>query len=210
MDTLDKLRLLRLESWELKKLIWQQSFLTPSWWFIGITIIIAYAVWWKFTDKKRIIELLLFGSFIAVTRVIFDDWGITSGRWTYTIDLVPLGISLFLNDLTIVPLGHMLAYQYSPTWSRYLILVTLTQGIISFAFLPLLAAIGILNIYNWKYSDTFLFMLITTIIMRAIILFGLRLQQNSRLEDSGDIPAGLIHQPAMKPLDRRNDSSDKD
>lgn len=179
-DILERLHQSRLETWEIKNLLWQQNFLTVKWWFIAIIIAISYAIWWKFTDKRRIIELLLFGSFIAVSRVIFDDWGVSSGRWTYVIDLVPLGISLFLNDLTIIPLGYMLAYQYSPKWPTYLVTIIILQSAISFGFLPLLSRMGILVLHNWSVSYTFAFMIVTAIIMRAIMLFGLNLQKTSR------------------------------
>lgn len=160
MDILDRLHQLRLATWELKTFLWQQNFLSAKWWFVAIVIAVSYAVWWKFSDKRRIIELLLFGSFIAVCRVIFDDWGISSGRWTYVVDLVPLGISLFLNDLTIVPLSYMLAYQHSPTWSRYLVTIFILQSAISFGFLPLLSRMGILVINNWHVGYTFIFMMV--------------------------------------------------
>lgn len=198
MDNLDHLRLLRIESWQIKELLWQQGFLTFNWWFIAITIAIAYIVWWKLADKKRIIELLLFGSFIAVTRVIFDVWGITSGRWTYVIDLVPLGISLFLNDLTIIPLILMLVYQFYPAWSKFLLSLLAVQSAFSFALLPLLSYLGILVIYNWHYAYTFIFMIITATIMKAIMALGHNVQRNAAHEYSGT-SAGMIPQPALKP-----------
>lgn len=201
MDIIEELHRLRIETWEVKTVLWQQSFLTPKWWFIAIVIAVSYAIWWKFADKRRIIELLLFGSFIAVARVIFDDWGITSGRWTYVIDLVPLGISLFLNDLTIVPLSYMLAYQYSPTWSKFLIRIVILQSAISFAFLPLLSTMGILVIHNWHVGYTFIIMVITATIMRAIMLFGLNLQKRTR-QSSERSSVGMIPQPAFKPNDK--------
>ncbi|MEG6585325.1 CBO0543 family protein [Dendrosporobacter sp. 1207_IL3150] len=200
IDVLERLHNSRLVTWELKTFLWQQNFLTAKWWFIAIIIAISYAIWWKFTDKKRIIELLLFGSFIAVCRVIFDDWGINSGRWTYVIDIVPLGVSLFLNDLTIVPLSYMLAYQYSPSWSRFLVTTVILQSAISFAFLPLLSRLGILIIHNWHVGYTFIFMMVVSITMRTIILLGLNLQRNSRLQYSESISYELIPQPAMKPV----------
>lgn len=210
MDILEQLRQSRLVTYELKTFIWQQNFLTAKWWFIAIVIAVSYAVWWKLTDKRRIIELLLFGSFIAVSRVIFDDWGISSGRWTYIIDLVPLGISLFLNDLTIVPLSYMLAYQYSPTWSRYLILIVIVQSAISYAFLPLLSRMGILVIHNWSVTYTFAFMMVTATIMRAIMLIGLNVQRTARLEYPESTTFEPIPQPAMKPLNESKDNNDNE
>lgn len=205
MNMLEALHASRAETWSIKTALWQQAFLGPNWWFVTITITVSYAIWWKFVDKKRVIEILLFGSFIAVSRVIFDDWGTSSVRWTYIIDLLPVGISLFLNDLTIVPLAYMLAYQYSPTWKRYFVTIFILQGISSFAFLPLLIRLGILNIINWHIGYTFVFMIITATIMRAIMLFGLSVQKSTRLEYTGNTTE-LIPQPAMKPLDKEDEN----
>ena len=209
MDITEKLQQLRIETWEIRSLLWQESFLTSRWWFIAVTIAVSYAVWWKLSDKRRIMEFLLFGSFIAVARVIFDDWGISSGRWTYFTDLIPTGYSLFLNDLTIVPLAFMLVYQYSYsyTWTKYLALSAIVQGAVAFAFLPLLIKLGILKLYNWHVAYSFLFMMITATVMRAIMLFGLTLQWNARLKYSGQISSELVPQPAMKPLEKDDDTN---
>lgn len=200
MDILEKLHQSRLITYDLKTTLWQQYLFTLNWWFIAIVIALSYAIWWKFTDKRRIIELLLFGSFIAVCRVIFDDWGISSGRWTYVIDLVPLGLSLFLNDLTIIPLSYMLAYQYSQTWSSYLVTIVVLQSAISFAFLPILSRMGILIIHNWSLTYTFAFMIVTAVAMRGILMIGLNLQKSRRLDHTDNPSREAMPQPAMKPL----------
>ncbi|CQR71718.1 hypothetical protein SOV_05200 [Sporomusa ovata DSM 2662] len=204
MNILEALHASRAETWNIKTALWQQAFLGPNWWFIAIIIAVSYAIWWKFIDKKRVIEILLFGSFIAVSRVIFDNWGTSTVKWTYVIDLLPIGISLFLNDLTIVPLAYMLAYQYSPTWKKYLVTIFIIQGITSFAFLPLLIRMGILSIINWHVGYSFIFMIITATIMRAILLFGLSIQKSTRLEYTGNTTE-FIPQPAMKPFDKEGE-----
>ncbi len=202
MDVIETLRQLRLETWAIKTQLWQQSFLTLKWWFIVAAIVAAYAIWWKLADKRRIIELLLYGSFIAVTRVIFDDWGISSGRWTYIIDLVPIGQSLFLNDLTIVPLSLMLVYQYSSDWRTFVILAVIVQGVTSFLLWPLLIAIGILKLHAWQLYQSYIFIVLAAIIMRAVLIVGLNVQRKSRTV-GGETGANLlVPEPAMKPLEK--------
>lgn len=205
MDSYALLHQLRLQASDIKDQLWIQNFLTPQWWFVAITIVVSYVIWWKLLDKRRAIEILLFGSYIAVSRVIFDDWGISSGRWTYTFDLLPMGYSLFLNDLTVVPLFLMLVYQYSPDWKTFLVWLLVVQGITSFALLPLFSYMGILKIYNWTYYGSFIFMLITATVMRAIMLFGLSLQKESRINDPVSSSSTLVSQPAMKPMETHDD-----
>lgn len=208
MDILYLLRESRLQTWELKHQLWQQGFLTFNWWFIAITIAVSYAIWWKYTDKRRIIELLLYGSFVAVTRVLFDAWGITSGRWTYTLDLVPGGISLFLNDLTIVPLFLMLAYQYSPNWKTFFVWLIVVEGLVAFALLPLLSYLGILKLHAWRYYGSFIYVVTAASIMRAIMLFGLNLQEKSRAKAPKPSSTTLVAEPALKLLHNPKDDNE--
>ncbi|AIF54126.1 CBO0543 family protein [Pelosinus sp. UFO1] len=208
MDSFTLIRQLRLQASDIKDQLWMQNFLTAHWWLIAITIAASYIIWWKFVDKRRVIEILLFGSYIAVCRLIFDNWGISSGRWTYTFDLLPIGYSLFLNDLTVVPLFLMLVYQYSLDWKTFLVWLLIVQGIFSFALLPLLTYLGILKIYNWTYYGSFIFMLVTAIVMRAIMIFGLSLQKESRVNHPVPSPSTLVSQPAMKPMETNDDGKE--
>lgn len=208
MDIVEVLRQLRLEAWQIKTQLWQQSFHTPQWWFIVVAIAISYAVWWKLADKRRIVETLLYGSFIAVARIILDNWGILSGRWTYLTDLFPLGYSLFLNDLTVVPLFLMLVYQYSPDWKSFLGWLAAVQGAISFLFWPLLSALGILKLHDWQLYKSFIFMIFIAVIMRAIMLAGLSIQREARKRGPQTGPATLVAEPAMKPADQGDDEEE--
>lgn len=208
MDSYALLHQLRLQASDIKDQLWMQNFLTAHWWLVAITIVASYVIWWKFVDKRRVIEILLFGSYIAVSRVIFDDWGISSGRWTYIFDLLPVGYSLFLNDLTVVPLFLMLVYQYSPDWKTFIVWLLVVQGITSFVLLPLLSYLGILKLYNWTYYGSFIFMLVTAIVMRAIMIFGLSLQKESRVNHPEQSPSTLVLQPAMKPIETNDDEKE--
>jgi hypothetical protein len=213
MDMIENLRRLRIETWNIKALLWQQNFLAFEWWFIVVAIMAAYFIWWKLTDKRRIIELLLYGSFIAVVRVIFDDWGISSGRWTYVIDLVPIGQSLFLNDLTIIPLSMMLIYQYSANWRTFVVWLAIVQGATSFLLWPLLITLGILKLHDWQLYYSYIFVVATAIIMRAILIVGLNLQRKSRMSGDKTGTYLLVPEPALKPLakhGRHNDDASRD
>lgn len=209
MDTLALLRHLRIQIWDIKMQLWQASFLSFNWWFIAVTVEASYAIWWKLLDKRRVFELLVFGSFVAAARIIFDDWGISSGRWTYVIDLFPVGYSLFLNDLTVVPLAMMLVYQYSPDWKAFIFRLAAVEGAIAFGFLPLLSYLGILHLHAWSYFGSYIFMIITATVMRAIMLFGLAVERTSRAEHPEGLSVMLVPEPAMKPADPEEDEQDE-
>lgn len=152
---------------------------TTRWWFVIAIIAIAYVIWWKYVDKSRLSQILLFGSFIAVFRVIMDDAGAsqTLSLWVYSVKPLPLGHALFLNDLTLVPLGFMLVYQYCQTWKNFILWSIIAETGFSFLFLPLLVSLDILRMYNWQYHFTFVIMITVAAIMRAILFIVLKLRK---------------------------------
>lgn len=134
MDIIGMIHQTRLDLWGYQITEWRMHIFTTRWWFVIALITISYTLWWKFVDKSRLTQILLFGSFIAVFRVIMDDTGASLALWVYSVKPVPLGHALFLNDLTIVPLGFMLVYQYCPTWKKFLFWSIIAETGYSFFF----------------------------------------------------------------------------
>lgn len=50
-----------------------QFFLSPSWIFLLILILFSYGLFIYLVDKKRIIEILLCGSLVAVSFAVYDS-----------------------------------------------------------------------------------------------------------------------------------------
>ncbi|WP_371371433.1 CBO0543 family protein [Sporomusa aerivorans] len=206
MDIIGMIHQTRLDLWGYQITEWRMHIFTTRWWFVIALITISYTLWWKFVDKSRLTQILLFGSFIAVFRVIMDDTGASLALWVYSVKPVPLGHALFLNDLTIVPLGFMLVYQYCPTWKKFLFWSIIAETGYSFFLLPLLVHLDILRLYDWQYYYTFFIMIVVVTVMRAILLTVLKVEQHGSMPPQ----ARTILQPAMKhlDLDRENDNSD--
>lgn len=205
MDIIDMIHQLRVELWVFYLTDWHMHLFSVRWWFVIASIAIAYALWWKYADKHRLTQILLYGSFIAVFRVIMDDAGASIGLWVYSIKPLPLGHALFLNDLTIVPLGFMLVYQYCHSWQKFFFWTVIAEAIYSFVFLPILVKFDILRLYNWQYYYTFFIMLAVASIMRAILLTILKIEQKYMPEERSSSFPPLI-QPAMKPLDKESNN----
>jgi len=200
VDLIELIHQTRLELWFYQLTEWRINLFTIRWWMIIPGIAAAYTIWWKYVDKDRLSQILLFGSFIAVFRVIMDDAGASAALWVYTVKPLPLGHALFLNDLTIVPLGFMLVYQYCHSWKTFFLWSVITEAGYSFILLPVLTYFDILRIYNWQYSYTFFIMLAVVSIMRAIILTVLRIERSSKYTYSPAPFPSSVH-PAMKPLE---------
>lgn len=200
MDLIDLIHQTRLELWSYQLTEWRINLFTIRWWMVIAGIAVAYTIWWKYVDKHRLSQILLFGSFIAVFRVIMDDAGASAALWVYTVKPLPLGHALFLNDLTIAPLGFMLVYQYCHSWKTFFLWSVIAEAGYSFILLPVLTYFDILRIYNWQYSYTFFIMLAAVSIMRAILLTVLKIERPNKYSYSpAPLPSSV--QPAMKPLE---------
>jgi hypothetical protein len=202
MDTPTMIHQLRLQLWDLVYSQWKDQLFSARWWFIVAVITVSYALWWKYVEKRRLHEILLFGCFIAVSRTVMEDAGVSAGFWSFDVRVVPLGISLFLNDLTVVPLTFMLVYQHSSSWRQFLIWTVIAEGLIAFVFHPLLSVLSIYREWNWSNFYTFLIMLFIAVLSRAVLLGVLQTVQKYQPERVSTPYATLTPQPAMKPLER--------
>ncbi|MBC9784064.1 hypothetical protein H1S01_05995 [Heliobacterium chlorum] len=206
MHYTDLIRDLRLQLWGIIYPQWRADLFSVRWWFIASIIAICYAIWWKYVDKHRLSNILLFGSFIAVSRIIMDDFGASVGGFVYTIRLIPLGHALFLNDLTVFPLAFMLVYQYCSTWKSFLVWSVIADAVLCFAFLPLLSSLEILQLYTWRYYYTFLIILGIAIVMRAIMLTVLWFEEQDGTLERSELPSTILAQPARRHQFSKSDS----
>jgi hypothetical protein len=96
VDTPSMIHQLRLQLWDLLYAQWKEQLFSVQWWFVAALMVISYTLWWKYVEKRRLVEILLFGSFIAVSRTVMEDAGVSAGFWSFDVRLVPLGSVYFL------------------------------------------------------------------------------------------------------------------
>lgn len=178
MDTANMIQQLKVTLWNLTYMQWKTKVLfSNQWWAIIATIAIVYAIWWKLVDKKRLSQLLLFGSLVSVGRILFDIVGSEMVLWSYNVRESPFVPSPFLHNLTISPLVYMLLYQYTSTWTSYLIWNTVITGVYSFIVLPILVALKMLTLYNWNYWYAFVVVFSITSLSRLVLVGVLNLEK---------------------------------
>lgn len=208
MDTDYAIYQLRSELWQVLLADWKSDMATVKYWGMVGFIVITYAVWYLLTDKRRLVDLLLYGSLIAVMRELLDLFGVTSGLWIYKIRILPLSPSVLLMDWTIVPLIYMLVQQYSPNWRQFFVWNTLGTGMIAGVILPVLSALDILQLMRWNYMYAFIGMYVSATLARAA--FHLVVQvQNAACEGKISQLETTLMQPAFKPLDKSGSEDDE-
>lgn len=209
MDTLTMIYQLKVSLWNLTYSYWKtETLFSIKWWVLIAMNAISYAVWWKIVDKGRLNQLLLFGSFVAVGRILMDIIGTNTNLWSYDIREIPFFPSPFIHDFTITPLALMIVYQYSPSWKKFLAWTAVVSGVITFVLFPIFMAFNYLKYYNWNHIYSFILIILLAALSRVVVLGVLRMEQQYQCSKTSS-SAGLTCQPAMKPLGKENKHKDE-
>ncbi len=172
---------LRLELWGLTLTRYlNEELFSYQWWGIVALLLVSYTIWWRLVDRTRLAEILLYGSFVAVTAAVIDIAGVTAALWQYNYRLFPILPAPFPFDYTVLPILAMLAYQYSRTWGKYVVLSALGAAVFSFVVLPLFQTAGIITLFNWSFGRVFWLRLGFILVDRAAIRLVLAVMAESR------------------------------
>lgn len=161
-------------------------------------LVIFYAVWIKLLDKKRLLEILLFGSFVSVMVVFINIAGTTRALWQLNIRLFPILPAPFPFDFSIVPILLMLAYQYSDSWAKYIGWNALAIAAPVFAIAPLYQSLGIQSVYIGP-AFSYILLFAVGLIGRWAILAVLRIESRARQHTAYSPSHQGTAQPAFKP-----------
>jgi hypothetical protein len=86
---------------------------TWKWYLLLLLAIIPWIIWWFLVDKKRLPEIVLYGSLIMIPTYVLDNIGTDLMWWEYPDKLFQMIPPLVPADLTLVPCSMMLIFQWS-------------------------------------------------------------------------------------------------
>lgn len=201
MDYTYPIHELRFQLYNLVYATWLEHLFTPQWYLLAGLVLGMYSAWWILIDKTRLRTLLLYGSLVAVARVILDlTVAMNLGRWVYSVTLLPIAPDIFVHDLTITPLTFMLVYQYSHTWIQFWVANLIGSGFIFYGLLPLFEYLKIFRGFpGWTLTDSFSVIFLAAGVMRAIMLQITKVEEKAQAEVK-PTKTTLIARPALKPL----------
>lgn len=138
-------------------------------WWMGIAcIIILPFIWWKMVDKKRLLELCLFGLIMSFGAAILDVIGSQMVLWQYHINiLLPVSMLLPVN-FVIVPAINIIVYQKCPQWGRYITVCMIIAAFLAFGLEPFAVWIGQYKLISWRYIYSFPIYLVINIIAKIL------------------------------------------
>jgi len=170
MQKSDELNNLILTKWL------KQEFLTFEWFFMLFVVLVCYFLFFYLVDKQRIVEILLYGSFVAVAFVVYDSIGMFFGFWAEKISISPVYPNFFGSSLTVAPLIAMILYQYKSPWSSFLRWSILFSGLFIIGYYGFLLSNMKIFVYLKPYANIIdLFSFLSVIIVpRGIMILLLK------------------------------------
>jgi len=139
-----------MEFWKQSYQRWSTQEIFSFAWFFNIAfMVILYVIWAMVVDKQKLRELLLFGSFVAVSATFIDIVAVSIGLWEYKVRLFPINPAPFPFDFTVVPILNMLVLQYTSSWRNYLIGSLLASSDFFFCYYSNIC-------FNWYYTLSFI------------------------------------------------------
>jgi hypothetical protein len=154
--------------------VWQWQ-----WWVSLALAVIPLYFWWKLLDKKRILEICVYGLMINVFASYLDVTGSEYVWWDYPIRLVPNLPRLFPIDFTVVPVVYMLVYQYFPKWKHFIIANTVVAAIFAFVMEPLMIWMNLYALETWKLYYSFPIYIAMAVICKAGVNAFMKVQWKS-------------------------------
>lgn len=177
-----------------------QEVFSPTWFGVVSVIIICYALFFYFVDKKRITEILLFGSLVSVAFVCYDTIGFDHGYWEQLVSVTPYYPFFFGDNITTFPLIAMLIYQYTSSWRSFAVWYEIWTGLFIFVFHFLVLVNLDAFIYRKPFAVLIDFVLLSIvgIIARGLMVYMLGMEAKQGNIASKHFLSHLIAQPAMK------------
>ncbi|MBS4214753.1 MULTISPECIES: CBO0543 family protein [Neobacillus] len=148
----EEIRKIEYKLTEMKNEYWfHHDLFSFQWWLLLIIFILPWIIWWRYVDKSRLKEILLFGSLLMLLVGLLDDIGVTTHLWSYPYKLVQVLPRLVPIDYGILIVAHMTVYQFYKKWKSFIIVNLVMATIFTFIFEPLSVWLNIYKLDNWKY-----------------------------------------------------------
>jgi hypothetical protein len=140
-----------------------------QWWILGFLLIVPWLVWWRLVDTRRFQQILVYGLSLSIFVIILDDIGVELGLWAYRYQFLKLIPRLNPMDLTVLPVLHMLIYQYFPKWKTFIIANTVMALVLAFIAEPILVWLDIYEMYRWEHMYSFPIYILKAALLKWLI-----------------------------------------
>ena len=138
-------------------------------WYFGIAcVIIPLLLLWKLVDRRRILEITVFGFFVASAATFLDVVGSELVLWNYSLRILPQIPLLFPIDFIFLPIIYMLIYQHYKAWKQFLFASTIVALALAFVAEPLAVYIKQYQLISWRFIYSFPIYIVISIVSKLI------------------------------------------
>ncbi|MDQ1914405.1 CBO0543 family protein [Paenibacillus sp. GD4] len=150
-----------------------------SWWFLLISTAGAFLLWIKLVDRKRLLEISLFGSLVLTLIMLLDMIGGELQLWDYPTMVLPWGPRNVCVDI-IMTVIYMLIYQYAVRWSTFILALLVMSFLFSFVFEPIAVWLKVYFPFVWQHYYSIPGYLLIGILMKRVLHIFLRFQHSGK------------------------------
>ncbi|WP_231889839.1 CBO0543 family protein [Oceanobacillus sp. Castelsardo] len=128
---------------------------TWQWWVALALIIVPWVIWAIFRDRQKSARLFSAGLLVMILSEIMDAIGVSLGKWSYPVKVVPIATVSFSFRLSVLPVFTMLLLQYKPQINPF-IKAIIFGGAGAYIGLPLLGMIDLHKKIDWSINYSFI------------------------------------------------------
>lgn len=139
----------RVENWI------HHDLFTFQWWLLMVVLIVPWIIWWRYVDKRRLLEISLAGAMVLIICSYLDAVLSEFGLWSYNFEVIPVWPRLISADFAALPVLYMFIYQYFRRWKHFVWVMIIAAAVWSFICEPGLKWLDIYHPYSWKYYYSF-------------------------------------------------------
>lgn len=135
---------LRVENWlNLDLFSWQ-------WWILLVLLFLPWLVWWKYADRKRLLEILMVGLLVLILSSYMDAILTELGLWYYHYWLIPWTPHLITANFSFIPVVYMLVYQKYRSWHSYVVAMAVLAFVLAIPTEMILVWADIFEMHQWR------------------------------------------------------------
>ena len=126
-----------------------------QWWLLVAVFIIPWFIWWRYVDKKSLMEIVVCGAIVLIISSFLDSVLSELGVWSYDYEIIPVWPRLISADFTLLPITYMFAYQYFKEWQTFVPAIVIVSAFLAFVGEPFLTWLNIYQLSEWKHVYSF-------------------------------------------------------
>ncbi|MBB6452617.1 hypothetical protein HNQ94_001063 [Salirhabdus euzebyi] len=143
--------------------------LSWNWWILVLFAILPWVIWIRIFDRKRTMELILFGALVVIPTTYLDAIGNDLRFWMYPTELIPVTPRAIAFDMSLVVVPYMLIYQYFSFWKSFIIALVSMAFIFAFIGEPISHLLHLVYYFKWKYIYSFVYYIVLGLVGKAIL-----------------------------------------